>query len=113
MTLLIIRCFYTTVALAHSELLSRGVSTSHQQVTAAAPDWLPAAGVHGPAQPTSSSLVTQHVTSSPAMVSSVAVWVLDEVDGVGARVWVLVHLEVVGGKSKRSQHQVPQVLQLT
>lgn len=31
-----------------------------------------------------------------------AVGVLDEVDGVGARVGILVHLEVVGRQSKRS-----------
>lgn len=47
--------------------------------------------------------------SLPSVMSSVVI--LDKVDGVGAGVCVLVHLEVVGGKSKRSQDQVPQVLQ--
>lgn len=45
--------------------------------------------------------------------SVVVVGVLDKVDRVRAGVGVLVHLEVVGGKSKRSQDQVPQVLQFT
>ena len=37
---------------------------------------------------------------------------LDEVDGVGS-CRVLVHLEVVGGQTERSQEHVAQVLQLT
>lgn len=40
-------------------------------------------------------------------------WVLGEIDGVGSCVGVLVHLEVVGRKSKRSQDHVPQFLQFT
>lgn len=44
------------------------------------------------------------------MSSVVVVWVLDEVDGVGAGVCILVHLEVAGGKSERSQENVSQIL---
>lgn len=47
------------------------------------------------------------------MSSVVVVWVLDEVDGVGAGVLVLIHLEVSGRESKRPQDHVPQVFQLT
>lgn len=50
---------------------------------------------------------------SGLMSSVVVVWVLDEVDGVGTRVCVLINLEVVGRESERSQDQVPQVLQFT
>ncbi|TNN27200.1 hypothetical protein EYF80_062658 [Liparis tanakae] len=44
------------------------------------------------------------------MDTSSVVVVLDKVDGVGAAVRVLVHLEVVGGESEGSQDQVPQGL---
>lgn len=43
----------------------------------------------------------------------VVVRVLHKVNGVGATVWVLVDLEVVGGESKWPQNHVTQVLQLT
>lgn len=46
-------------------------------------------------------------------MSPFGIGVLDKVDGVGTRAGILVHLEVVGWKSKRSEDKIPQVLQFT
>lgn len=48
-----------------------------------------------------------------AVMSSVVVGVLHKVDRIGSSILVLVHLEVVGGKSERPQDHVPQVLEFT
>lgn len=50
---------------------------------------------------------------SVVLVMTSPFWVLGEIDGVGSCIGVLVHLEVVGRKSKRSQDHVPQFLQFT